>query len=75
MTCRLKSNSTTPNPKASSTDLLLTREVAALLRFNSVDGTLAHLRQHGLTPIVRGRAFLWRRNDVAALIDQKAVKQ
>ena len=62
--------SPTPNPKASSTDLLLTREVAALLRFSSVDGTLAHLRQHGLTPIVRGRAFLWRRTDVLALVSK-----
>jgi hypothetical protein len=66
--------SPSPNPKASSTDLLLTREVAALLRFSCVDGALAHLRQHGLSPIVRGRAFLWRRSDIAALIDRKAVR-
>ena len=49
-------------------EYLLSREVASLARFTSVDGGLAFLRKAGLEPIVRGRAFLWRRDEVDALL-------
>lgn len=52
-------------------DLLLTREVSFMLRFSSPDATIAFLREHGCQPVSRGRAFLWRRADILALLNQQ----
>jgi len=56
-------------------DLILTREATDMLCYQSMDGALAFMRQQGLVPIVRGRCFLWRRDEVVALLDAKAKKE
>ncbi len=50
-------------------DLVLTRDAAQLLHYLSVDATIVYLRKQGLIPVVRGRAFLWHRAEVLALLD------
>ena len=59
-----------PKPQPTTTDdgLLLSREAMTLLRYTTVDGAIAYLRQQGFVPIRRGRAFLWKRTDVVALM-------
>ena len=58
----------------SGPELLLTREIAAHYRFASVDGAISFLRQRGVRPICRGRAFLWQRSDVEALFSAKVAQ-
>jgi hypothetical protein len=53
--------------------LVLSREAMHLLRFNSVDGAITFLRARGLSPIVRGRSYLWRRAEVLALLTSAKV--
>lgn len=55
-------------------DHILTREARDLLHFASTEGAIAFLRARGLSPIVRGRSYLWRRAEVLALLTSAKVR-
>jgi hypothetical protein len=53
---------------------ITTREAQDALRFQSLDGTSAFLRRHGVTPHHRGRALLWPRQQVLNLVLQHSLE-
>ena len=63
----------TAHPRQDAREHVLTREARDLLHFSSSEGALAFLRARGLSPIVRGRSYLWRRAEVLALLTSTEV--